>query len=289
MKLVLALAGGGIKGVFQLSVLKAIFDHPFSKNIEIIDIYACSVGALVAPFIFTKQFDKAIGYVRNLKSIDDISIRWNYYNIPYLDSIIGYYNLVFNKAYYKSLNLSVLNKFKESLNENENEEICNKLHCQTFNVNTGKEELLSGPNWINYIEASASIPLLYPEKKIGKSSYIDGAISSRLAVDNIINKNNDAEILMINFKTDINDYKHINTTSLNILEYITNIISQSAELHVLNDYENFLSRIDNKKLHKISMDTKFENALDFDKYTVDTAIQEGYNKGYNWINNISLK
>ena len=71
MKLILALAGGGIKGVFQLSVLKTIFDDPESSKIEIEEIYASSVGALISPYILTKRFKEALELVRNLRSIED--------------------------------------------------------------------------------------------------------------------------------------------------------------------------------------------------------------------------
>ena len=290
MKLILALAGGGIKGVFQLSVLKAIFDNPKSKNIEIIDIYATSVGALISPFILTKQFDKAIEFVRSLSSVESISIAHNSYYIPYFDMIVGYYNFIFNKSYYKSLDLSVLKKFKKSLNHTEEQLISENLHCHVFNVNTGKEEMLTGSDWIDNIEASATIALLYPEKKIGNNYYIDGGISSRLAIENIeTNKNNENHILMINFNKKLEESKYINTKSLNIIEYTVNLISQSADLHSIDDYEKFMNKIDIDKFHKITMDTKFESLFDFDKYTIERAMNEGYTKGKEWIEKLNIQ
>lgn len=35
------------------------------------------------------------------------------------------------------------------------------------------------------------------------------------------------------------------------------------------------------------METKFDNALDFNKYLIEFAIQEGYDKGRSWINSIA--
>ena len=282
MKLVLTLVGGGVKGIFQLGVLKAIFDHPFSKNIEIIDIYGTSIGSLIAPFIITRRLDEVIEYIKTLRTIDDISNKWSENSI--INNLYGMYNLLFYKSFYKSFNLAFLHKFKESLTYTENIEISKKLHCNVFNISTGKDEILTGLNWIDNIEASSTIPLLYPEKKIGNFSYIDGANTSKIILENKYEK--DVHFLMINFEENLHNKEYVNIEKLNIYEYILKIVSQIGELHVYKDYHNFVKYNNNNNIHKISMETKFENSLDFDKYTIEFAIQEGYKKGKEWIYNI---
>ena len=289
MKLILALAGGGIKGIFQLGVTKAIFENSLSSNIELTNIYTTSVGAFIAPFILSKKFDEAIDYVTSLNSINDISIKWNALNLYFLNIFIGYYNLFFKKAYYKSLDISVFNTLNNSLTKKEQTDISKKLHCQVFNINTGKEEILSGPNWINNIEASATLPLLYPAKQIGNNYYIDGGVSSCLAVENIQINDLDTHILMINFKKNLYEEEYTHIKKLNFVEYIINILAQSADLHILNDYENLIKRININNLHIISMDTKFDNAFDFNKTTIKTALDEGYKKGLEWIEKLNIK
>ena len=270
MKLILALAGGGIKGIFQLSVLKAIFDHPFSKNIEIIDIYACSIGSIISPYILTKKIDEAIEFMRTFNSIDDISNKISYY------SIFSIYNLIYYKSYYKSLNLSFLEEFKKKITDKENLEITTKLHCYALNISKGQNEFLTGPNWIDNIEASSSAPLLYPGKKIGESYYVDGNLTYNL---DIKYTPNDTRVLMLNFEDNILNNDNFDIDKLNLKEYILFILSQSSQL---NTYHN------NNNIDKISMKTKFNSFTDFNKTSIEYAIREGYEKGKEWINNISV-
>lgn len=292
LKLTIILPGGGIKGVFQLAVLKGIFEEFKTKNIdfEIKNIYGTSVGSIVSPFILTNRIDMAIDYLSNLKSIADISNKWSFSSLPVIGNIFSYYNLIFNRSYFKGLDLSLLNKLEDELTHEELNNIYNKLHCCVFNIETGKEEYLSGKEWKLNIEASASLWLVYPPVKIEDKTYIDGGITERVPLSQIniteINNDEDHYLLIVNFKKDITSIKKQNITKMNILEYWNRMIELSAENHVIKDYNDSIIKFNDNKIQMISMETEFNNGLDFDKNKINQAMYEGYAKGITWASNI---
>ena len=284
MKLTIILPGGGIKGAFQLSVLKTIFENAKHNDIIIDKIYGTSVGAIIAPFVLTKRFYLAMDFLKNLKSINDISNSWDYSNIPIIGTLINYYNLYFKKSYFKSINLSILDELEDLLSDEEIKIIYNKLHCCAFNMTKGREELLIGEKWKKNIEASASLWTVYPPIKINNYYYTDGGLTERIPITDLLNINDsiDHNILIINFKKDLESVDECNLDSMNILEYCNHIIGLSGEKHVIEDYKNMLKIINKDKVHMISMETKFKNSLEFNQLTIKQAINEGEEKGLEW-------
>ena len=300
-KITIILPGGGIRGVFQLAFLKTLFDSDAGKNIEIKNVYGTSVGALLAPFVITKKFDKGIEFLNSINSINDLAVKWNYTFIPGIGSLINYYYLYKYKAYYKKLNLKVLDELEKEINEDQNrEELMNKIKYNMFvtavNLNNGKEEFLSGENWKDNIEASASLWLAFPPKKIGESFYIDGGLTERypLQIINDSGNNNDDpdhHYLILNFTDTPGKIGKKDVTDMNVLDFSNRLINISGEKHVENDYNNFKKYINSiekeNHVHIYCCDTYFKHALEIDKKKIESAFIEGSQKADLFINKIN--
>ena len=87
-------------------------------------------------------------------------------------------------TYYKKLNLKPLDDLENDISKNPNKDeliykIKNNVFVSAANLNTGKEEFLSGDNWKDNIEASASLWLAFPPKEINGNQYTDGGLTDR--------------------------------------------------------------------------------------------------------------
>lgn len=182
MKVGLILEGGAMRGLFSAGVLDQMLDN----NIKIDKIVGVSAGALFGVNYFSKQKKRALRY--SLKYASDkryISIR----------NLILTGNIVSKKfAYYKVQ--KELDKFDNETFINSNGE----FEAVATNLETGLPEYLPIKDAFKDIEklrASSSVPLVSRIVRIGNKKYLDGAISSSIPIDRLINEKYDKIIVVL--------------------------------------------------------------------------------------------
>jgi predicted acylesterase/phospholipase RssA len=65
------LPGGGMKGVFQISVLNELL-HDWGDSVEIRHIYGCSVGAIIAPLVCVRKTADALSIIGDIQNVTDV-------------------------------------------------------------------------------------------------------------------------------------------------------------------------------------------------------------------------
>jgi len=164
-KIGITLSGGGAKGVAHIGVLQALESAGIFPDI----ISGCSAGAMVGALY-------AAGF-----SPRDI------------------YKLIEHRSLYSIIKMGVPDKgmmelgyFKKLLTENIPHDSFEKLnipfYCVVTNLNTGKYEIASTGNLIDYVIASQCIPLVFKPQKIGDYLYVDGGVLNNLPVECIRNQ-----------------------------------------------------------------------------------------------------
>ena len=155
----LALSGGGARGIAHLGVLQALEESGIRPTV----MSGTSMGAMVAviyamgiPPKEALEFIKGEVRPTALKNMD-----WNR---------MGFFNL---------------NKVEKYLRENIEKDDFSALKLPVYitvtNLNTGKFEIKSEGKLIEYVMASASIPLLFKPVVIGETYYVDGGVTKNLS------------------------------------------------------------------------------------------------------------
>ncbi len=186
----LALAGGGTRGAYQVGACKAINE----AGPEIKAVTGTSIGALNGCFAATDDiklleelydniepnqiidtsldldFSKDIFYISNLLKMSGEFILSGGYKITPLRSLIEA-NLDLDKLYSSPIDYGMVTF-----------EIGAVQTVQKFRDEIPKDQL------IDYVLASASIPLFFASQKIGSKRYADGGIADNLPVNMLIDK-----------------------------------------------------------------------------------------------------
>ncbi len=159
LKYGLALSGGGARGIAHLGVLQALEE----KGIRPTVMSGTSMGAMVAVIYAmgispkeTLEFIKEEVRPTALKNMD-----WNR---------MGFFNL--NK---------VEKYLREHIEKDDFSALKIPVYITVTNLNTGKFEIKSKGKLIEFVMASASIPLLFKPVVIGKTYYVDGGVTKNLS------------------------------------------------------------------------------------------------------------
>ncbi len=158
----LALSGGGARGIIHLGVLQALIDN----NIKISAISGTSMGAIVGAFfamgvepnkvleIIVQESES----VRILKPLAHFKHITGFFDIPLLGEQLH--------RFCKADNFSSLKI---------------PLYISVSNITTGENEIISWGRLIDYVIASASIPVIFETKVINGNHYVDGGLTKNLA------------------------------------------------------------------------------------------------------------
>ena len=166
MKSCLVLEGGAKRGIYTAGVLDVLLEN----NILTDGVIGVSAGAIHGCSYVAKQLGRSIRY--NLKYNDD-------YRFMSFKSLIKTGNMVDTNFAYHELP-EKLDPFDHQAFENSNI----KFYATCTNVQTGKAEHILCPNlkehYIDYLRASASMPLVSQIVYLDGKPYLDGGISDSI-------------------------------------------------------------------------------------------------------------
>ena len=202
----LVLEGGGMKGVYTAGVL----DFFLEKGIEFSSVYGVSAGACHMCSYLSKQKERAL----------DISI-------DYLD----------NKKYCSAYSLlttgdlfnvnTAYNLIPEYLNPYDHDTFAKyegRAYAVVTNIVTGKPEYLrikDARKDIVAVRASASLPLVSRNVKIGDKLYLDGGISDAVPIKKSILDGNRKNVVVLTKEEGYvrQPSKHLEVLKLRYLQY----------------------------------------------------------------------
>ena len=168
MKLGLALAGGGMRGIYTAGVLDFFID----KNIEVDLVVGVSAGGCHAASYLSKQYKRA--YHTNVDYVNDkeyLSFR----NLIKTGSIFGM-DLMFNKIP-NELYLYDYDTFNKSKS---------KFTVVTTNCETGQAEYFTLTDMkrdIMYLQASCSIPMFANIVEVDGYKLVDGGVADSIPIE----------------------------------------------------------------------------------------------------------
>lgn len=156
-KVGITLSGGGARGIAHIGVLQCLEDHHIYPEI----ISGCSAGALIGSLYAQGLSPKEI------------------------------FQFVEKKSLYSIISMGIPNKgmmeltyFKQVLQKNiphdSFEELKKPFYISVTNLHSGKCEIISSGKLIEYVIASASIPLAFKPVLIGEQLFTDGGVMNNL-------------------------------------------------------------------------------------------------------------
>lgn len=161
----LALSGGGARGIAHIGVLAALEKYGIYPEI----ISGTSIGALVGVLYASGYQPEAI-----LKLI----------KASKLHKVIS-----LSRPTRGLLDLAKIEKLLRShIPEDDFSALKKRFYCAVTNLNTGKSELISSGKLIDYVLASASIPIVFEPRIIDGQSYVDGGILNNLPIEPLLDQ-----------------------------------------------------------------------------------------------------
>ncbi|QVK20039.1 patatin family protein [Mycoplasmatota bacterium] len=182
MKRALVLEGGGFRGMFTAGILDYFLEQKLNFN----SVIGVSMGALIGMNYISKQKyrsrDLAINYMfdKNYISFKNLILKGNLVNWNYLFS--G--------------KINEDNPFDEKSFHNSS----SKFFVNVFNLRTGEVEYhdtVKNDHFVDYIKASASLPVASRKVKIGDEIFFDGGVVDSLAFEKAIEDRYDKTVLIL--------------------------------------------------------------------------------------------
>lgn len=183
MKSCLVLEGGAKRGIYTAGVLDVFLEN----NIVADAVIGVSAGAIHGCSYAAKQKGRSIRY--NLKYNDD-------YRFMSFKSLIKTGNMVDTEFAYHELP-DTLDPFDhEAFEKSET-----KFYATCTNLETGKPEYVFCPNlrndYIDYLRASASMPLVSQIVEMNGKKYLDGGIADSIPIKAAINMGFEKNIVVL--------------------------------------------------------------------------------------------
>lgn len=234
----LALSGGGVRGVAHIGVLQALEDHGLKPDV----ISGCSAGAVVAAlyaagcapseifrFIEYKSFYKIIKMGLPVKGMMEL-------------------------AYFREV-------LEKEIPHDSFDELDIPLYLSVTNLNRGGGEIKhKGGHLIDYVIASATVPMVFNPVEIEGHLYVDGGVINNLPVEPLIGK---CDLLI-----------GVNVNPVGCLPKVSNIKDVGVRCLDISLKEHVLSRLEKCDL-VIEPDVSR-----FGMFSM-TNIKEIYQEGYN--------
>lgn len=178
----LVLEGGGMKGVYTAGVLDFFLD----KEILFSHVYGVSAGACNMCSYLSGQrgraLDVSIDYLecKRYCSVESLALTGNLFNVDTCYHLIPDYLYPYdNEAFMRYQG---------------------KAYCVVTNIKTGLPEYLRPRDMskdIDMVRASASLPLVSKNVKIGSELYLDGGISDSIPLQKSIRDGNTKNIVVM--------------------------------------------------------------------------------------------
>ena len=237
----LALSGGGARGIAHLGVLQALEEN----HIFPVVISGTSMGTMVAV-----SYALGIPPKETLKFIQEEVRPTAWKNIDL-----------------KRLGIFNLNKVEKFLREKVEKDDFSALKIPVYitvtNLNTGKFEIRSEGKLIEYVIASASIPLLFKPVVIGKTYYVDGGVTKNLSARVLRGKCDKIIGVYVNHISEMSDFRRMKEVAIRVYHLAINNT-------LVNEKESCDYFVD-------PPETKNYSTLDFDK--AGEIFDIGYREG----------
>ena len=185
----LVLAGGGIKGSYQVGVWKALK----KIGIKITAITGASIGSINAAFMIQDDLDKMINLYENINITDIIEVNSKIDSDKDLLSLSNIKKIFKEYIENKGLeNTPLKNLLKDNLNLDKiyksdidygliTYSLKNKLPIELFKKDIPKDK------FIDYILASSCFPI-FKSQKIGEQELVDGGFFDNAPINMLIDK-----------------------------------------------------------------------------------------------------
>ncbi|MEO6285054.1 MAG: patatin-like phospholipase family protein [Dyadobacter sp.] len=178
----LVLGGGSMKGAFQVGVIQAVLENGFQPEM----IYGISVGALNATFLANEA---------GKQTLDNKEVQWSVAGRRLLEfwikNITAPQDISMLRSRVKLGMSTLMSRFDgivdplplhQLIRKNVNKEYLSntpvKIKVGAVNIATGEMRYVSPqqPNYLDFVFASSSIPMLMPAVEIEQQLYLDGGI-----------------------------------------------------------------------------------------------------------------
>ena len=178
----LVLEGGGMKGIYTAGIL----DFFLEKGIEFSSVYGVSAGACHMCSFLSKQKERAldisIDYLDNKKycSVESLLTTGDLFNVATCYTLIPEYLYPYDHETFEAYK--------------------GKAYSVVTNIQTGRPEYLRLRNLktdIIKVRASASLPLVSRNVKIGNKYYLDGGISDAIPLQKSIVDGNRKNVVIM--------------------------------------------------------------------------------------------
>lgn len=270
----LVFAGGGGKGAYEVGVWKALKELGLDKKFTAVS--GTSVGALNAALFCQFDYDSA-EYIWNTistaemieikKGIDIIAdyILNNRFSLASNENLKNRIKMVLNTDKIKNSNISLYVCCTETIDENIEEDFFSEwrlranlhktneykntyLKCRYYNLNSKSRDEI-----INYLLASAALPIIFGGKSVGAKKYLDGGLFDNVPYKPLVDMGCE-KILIVNLEQGVSGIKKYGNTyaydiypSVNIGEFIDGTIDFENENIKRRINFGYMDVINNKK------------------------------------------
>lgn len=173
-KIGLALGGGGARGIAHIGVLNVLIE----ERIEPDYVVGCSMGAIIGAYyclgLDLLEAEKEIKSFNKKKAIKEL------FDIKMKSGLLG------GKKAYKYLKKMLHDKSFDDLNK--------PFKTIATNLASGEEKIISEGDLVTAIQASMSVPGVFPPVEIDGQYYIDGGVSNPTPTDVV--KNMGADVII---------------------------------------------------------------------------------------------
>lgn len=250
----LALSGGGALGYAHIGFLQAMKEYKFEVDV----VSGTSMGSIIG-VLYCAGFTP----IEILDMVDKENMN-KLLNIIKLNSSFG-------KGFFTHDKLSKV--LEKNIPHNDFSKLNKKFYCCVTNFNDATYKFVGQGNLLKeYVIASASIPVLFEPKTIGKEQYIDGGVMQNLPVEPLIDEKCDLII-----GVDV-----ISVPNQKEVKGIVNIFLRSLAISIVSSTENWAKKCD----YLITPNLENYTITDFDKahelfdigYEYGKAFFEEYHK-----------
>lgn len=266
----LVLEGGGMKGIYTAGVLDFFLD----KGIEFSSVYGVSAGTCIMTSYLSKQkkraFEITTDYLDTRKycSLESLLTTGDLFNVDMSYHLIPEYLHPFDYDTFK--------KYQ------------GKAYSVATNIKTGKAEYLRLRDMktdMDSMRASASLPLVSRNVKIGDKYYLDGGISDAIPLEKSIQHGNTKNIVVMTKEEGFvrKPTSQLGLIKLRYLKY-PKVYELMAERHL--NYNELLDYVERQKENgkafvirpkKISQVERIEK----DVKKIEALYEEGYQDAEN--------
>ena len=267
---VLILGGGGVKGAFQVGVVKSLIEQGIKWDL----IIGVSVGAITGSYLAMYSKEELIDGITKLEDFWRTKIRNDTIYKPRGPGFWKYAIAFFTKS------VNSTEPLRQLIDENWD---FNKLRKSNVDFILGTTSLLTGiyknvnkyhDGMTDWIMASSAFPILFPSIKIANEEYIDGGLRNNVPINDALQFQVDhIDVILCEPYGDHAKTLKKNKNLIDVIIRTTEILSDAVFLNDLKEicYHNNMSIDVFSPLNYLTSDT-----LDFDAKIINQMIDIGY-------------